>query len=218
VNDDTLSVEVADSLQGERVDRAVALLLEVSRAVASELIGDGAVSLDGRTVTKPSVRLESGQLLRVPGSVAVPALQADASVILHPVYVDDDVLVLEKIAGLVVHPGAGVESGTLVQGVLAAYPDVATVGEPERPGIVHRLDRGTSGLLMVARSAVAFVSLTEQLRERRVEREYLGLVHGLPGANEGVIDAPIGRSLRHPTRQSVRPDGKRARTYYAVVE
>ena len=213
-----LSVEVNESLEGQRVDRVVSLLLEVSRSVANEIVDAGQVSLAGRVVSKPSARVELGQMLQLPSEVAPVEMQSDPSVALDVVFEDDDVVVVNKPAGLVVHPGAGVSMGTLVQGLLARYPEIVTVGERGRPGIVHRLDKGTSGLLMVARSESAYSSLTEQLRHRTVGRHYWALVHGQPQSNEGVIDAPIGRSLRHPTRQTVRQDGKEAQTSYEVLE
>ncbi|NNF54803.1 MAG: RluA family pseudouridine synthase [Acidimicrobiales bacterium] len=213
-----ITVAVTEAVVGQRIDRVVSLLLEVSRSVASDLIADGEVLLDGAVPSKPSVRLEAGQSMVLPEHVVPHAIQADPTVTLSIRFVDDHVIVVDKPAGLVVHPGAGVHSGTLAQGILAAFPEVANVGEPARPGIVHRLDRGTSGLLMVARSAKAYEALTEQLRSRTVAREYRALVHGLPTANEGIIDAPIGRSLRHPTRQIVRADGRPARTAYTVLE
>ncbi len=213
-----ITVDVTEAVVGQRIDRVVSLLLEVSRSVATDLIAAGEVLLDGVVPSKPSVRLEAGQRMVLPEHVVAQAIEADPTVTLAIRFVDDHVIVVDKPAGLVVHPGAGVHSGTLAQGILAAFPEVATVGEPARPGIVHRLDRGTSGLLMVARSVLAYEALTEQLRSRTVAREYRALVHGLPAANEGIIDAPIGRSLRHPTRQTVRADGKSARTAYAVLE
>lgn len=215
---EALSVEVNESLEGQRVDRVVSLLLEVSRSVANEIIDAGQVRLAGRVVAKPSVRVELGQVLELPSEVAPAEMQADSSVVLDVVFEDDDVIVVNKPAGLVVHPGAGVSMGTLVQGLLARYPEIASVGERGRPGIVHRLDKGTSGLLMVARSDAAYAALTEQLRQRTVGRHYWALVHGQPQSHEGVIDAPIGRSLRHPTRQTVRQDGKEAQTSYEVLE
>jgi 23S rRNA pseudouridine1911/1915/1917 synthase len=121
-----------------------------------------------------------------------------------------------KQAGLVVHPGAGHTSGTLVHGLLARYPEIGDVGDPFRPGIVHRLDRETSGLLVVARSARAYDSLVAQLSERLVERRYLALVWGRLQSPRGTIDAPIGRSEARRTRMAVRETGRPARTGYAV--
>jgi 23S rRNA pseudouridine1911/1915/1917 synthase len=131
-------------------------------------------------------------------------------------HADDDVIVVVKPAGLVVHPGAGHAHGTLVQGLLARFPELAEVGDAARPGIVQRLDRDTSGLLVVARSSRAYEALVAQLGQRSVERRYLALVWGLPSAARGVIDAPIGRSPRRRTRMAVRDAGKEARTAYEV--
>src|SRR6185312_3114422 len=121
-----------------------------------------------------------------------------------------------KPAGLVVHPGAGHAHGTLVNGLLARYPEIAEVGDRERPGIVHRLDRDTSGLMVVARSPAAYGGLVAALGARSVDRRYLALVWGHPEAVRGVVDAPIGRSVRRPTRMSVREGGREARTGYVV--
>jgi 23S rRNA pseudouridine1911/1915/1917 synthase len=133
------------------------------------------------------------------------------------VHVDDDVIVVDKPADLVVHPGSGNLDQTMVNGLLARFPELATVGDPERPGIVHRLDRGTSGLLVVARTPEAYESLVDQLAERTVERRYRTLVWGHPASPRGVVDAPIGRSPKHPTKMAVTERGKPARTSYEVV-
>jgi 23S rRNA pseudouridine1911/1915/1917 synthase len=139
------------------------------------------------------------------------------------VHADDEVAVIDKPAGLVVHPGAGHAEGTLVGGLLAEFPDLAdlvTAGvcPPDRPGIVHRLDKGTSGLLAVARSAEAYHSLVGQLATRTMERSYLALVAGLVRDDQGEVEAPIGRSVRTPTKMAVTPRGKPARTAYRVLE
>ncbi len=218
MSDSELTIDVPQSLAGQRIDRVVALLLEVSRNVANEVLTEELVSVDGAVVVKPSFRVELGQVVTMPATVEPTEIEPDHSVDVDVVFEDEHVIVVDKPAGLVVHPGAGVATGTLVQGVLACYPEIASVGQRGRPGIVHRLDKGTSGLLMVARSPLAYTSLTEQLRDRLVKRRYLALVQGEPQSQHGVIDAPIGRSLRHPTRQAVRPDGKHARTAYEVLE
>ncbi len=215
---DVLSLEVGESIHGQRIDRIISLLLEVSRTSANELLSQGRVEVDGSVVTKPSLKVTRGQRLSMPATVESVDVVADPTVDVDVVYEDPDVIVVDKPSGLVVHPGAGVSMGTLVQGLLARYPEMRSVGQRGRPGIVHRLDKGTSGLLMIARSEAAYDALTDQLRNRTVGREYWALVHGEPQSHEGVIDAPIGRSLRHPTRQTTRPDGKPARTSYEVVE
>ena len=210
---------IPDPLDGERIDRVVSMLAGLSRSAAATAVTDGLVSLDGAVVAKASQRVATGQELSVQDSVFEPEaeLAADASVELNLLHVDDDVLVVDKAVGQVVHPGAGHTSGTIAQGVLARFPEVRGVGDPDRPGIVHRLDKGTSGVFMIARTERAYDSLTEQLRERSVSRRYLTLAWGHPKTQRGVIEAPIGRAVRDPTRMVVREDGKPARTAYAVA-
>ena len=132
------------------------------------------------------------------------------------IYEDDDLLVVDKQAGLVVHPGAGNETGTLVNGLLGRWPDLANVGSLSRPGIVHRLDRGTSGLLVVAKTQKAYDSLTAQFSDRSTGRRYLALVWGKLEAESGSVDAPIGRSKKDRVRMAVISSGKTARTNYEV--
>jgi 23S rRNA pseudouridine1911/1915/1917 synthase len=174
------------------------------------------VLVDGDAVAK-SHRLREGaviELLGAPVETAPPV--ADPSVDVDVRYDDADVIVVAKPADLVVHPGAGHTAGTLVNGLLARYPEVAAVGDPMRPGIVHRLDRDTSGLLVVARSGRAYDALVEQLAAREVARHYVALVWGHPASRRGVIDAPIGRSESRRTRMTIREGGKPARTEYEV--
>jgi 23S rRNA pseudouridine1911/1915/1917 synthase len=213
-----ISTEVAGALDGERVDRVVALLTGLSRARSAELVAGGAVSLAGRVVATRSTRVEEGQHLEVrwSGDGADDLPGPDATVSFEVVHEDDDVLVVDKAAGLVVHPGAGRPAGTLVNGLLHRYPEVAAVGDPRRPGIVHRLDRGTSGLLVVARTPSAYDALVAALARHDVEREYQALVWGHVEASAGLVDAPVGRSAHEPTRMAVRHDGKAARTTYRV--
>jgi 23S rRNA pseudouridine1911/1915/1917 synthase len=152
------------------------------------------------------------------GKLPQPALpQPDPSVDVRVVYVDDDVIVIDKQAGLVVHPGAGHPDGTLVNGLLARFPEISDVGQQGRPGIVHRLDVGTSGLLVVARSPLAYDVLVAALAARDVGRRYRTLVWGHPANPIGVIDAPIGRDHRDPMKMAVVVDGKPARTQYRVL-
>jgi len=208
--------EVPPALGGERVDRAVALLTGWSRAEVQRLVDAGAVLVAGVRVPKGR-RLAAGEVVRVVAGPEPDALPVAGDVEIDVRYEDADVLVLAKPAGVVVHPGAGHASGTLVNGLLAGYPEIAAVGEPHRPGIVHRLDRDTSGLLVVARTPNAYESLVEQLKARAVERHYLALVWGRPAAR-GMIDAPIGRSAARRTRMAVRESGREARTGFEVVE
>jgi 23S rRNA pseudouridine1911/1915/1917 synthase len=176
------------------------------------------VRLDGRSVSSRSRRVHEGEVLEADIAAPVPeeSVRPESGVVFEVVYSDESVVVVDKPPGLVVHPGAGHENGTLVAGLLARFADMADVGDAARPGIVHRLDRGTSGLLVAARTVAAYESLVTQLRERTVEREYTALLWGDVEADSGVVDAPIGRSDSDPTRMSVTAGGREARTRYDV--
>jgi len=210
---------VPDALDGERVDRVVAMLTGLPRSEVAVLVSQGAVRLRDVEVRSRSVKVASGDTVEVdvPEVDAVaPVDGRGADVSFHVVYADDHVIVVDKPQDLVVHPGAGNPSGTLAQGIVARFPEVASVGEPDRPGIVHRLDRGTSGLLVVARTEEARASLVGQLASRQVTRRYLALTWGHLDSPRGVVDAPIGRSKRDPTKMAVTTRGKEARTAYQV--
>jgi 23S rRNA pseudouridine1911/1915/1917 synthase len=206
------------ALHEQRLDRVVALIADISRATTSTLIELGGVTLDGVAGVAGKVKVREGQEVTINTSM-IPEKelpQGDASVVLDVVYADDDVIVVNKAPGIVVHPGSGNPSGTLVNGILALYPEVATVGDQLRPGVVHRLDAGTSGLMVVARSQVAYDFLVDALTRRDVTRVYIALVWGHPEVSTGLIDAPIGRDQRDPTKMAVVIDGKFARTHYDV--
>jgi 23S rRNA pseudouridine1911/1915/1917 synthase len=210
--------ETPAALEGERVDRAVAFLTGWPRATVQQMLDAGEVLVGGNRAAK-SRKLRAGEtieLLSEPVPAAPPV--ADANVAVDVRYVDDDLLVIAKPADLVVHPGAGHDQGTLVNGLLALYPEIADVGDPMRPGIVHRLDRDTSGLLLVARSQRAYDALVDMLAAHEVERKYVALVWGHLSSPRGMVDAPIGRSQSRRTRMAVRDEGKPARTEYAVTE
>jgi len=214
-------VVVPTLLDGMRVDRAVALLAEISRGRAAQLVASGRVRVDDVPVTSRSTPLVSGSVLRVtlpPEGTTV--LVADADVVFAVVHHDEQIIVVDKPAGLIVHPGAGRTEGTLASGLLARFPDLAGLSgvcDPSRPGLVHRLDRGTSGLLVVARTEGAYRSLVSQFGARTVARRYLGLVAGHVAEERGVVDAPIGRSARTPTQMAVSAQGRSARTRYTVL-
>jgi len=210
-------ITVPPALAGERVDRAVALIIGWSRADVQALIRADAVLVGGRPVAK-SRRLVAGEVVELTAEPEPPAPPGPEHLDLTVVYEDADLAVVDKPAGLVVHPGAGNPDHTLVNGLLERFPEIAGVGDPMRPGIVHRLDRDTSGLMVVARSARAYDALVAALAERIVERRYLALVWGVPDARRGLVDAPIGRSTRTPTRMALREGGKSARTAYEVLE
>jgi 23S rRNA pseudouridine1911/1915/1917 synthase len=221
MTDGDLEVEVPALLDGMRVDRVVAFLGGVSRSKASELVAGGKVLVDGVETTSGSTPVTRGSLLRIATAHrAVAGLRADPDVPFEVVHYDESLVVVDKPAGVVVHPGAGRTEGTLVSGLAARFPDLLDrdgIGDPSRPGIVHRLDRGTSGLLVVARTAEAFASLVGQFSSRTVERRYLALVAGHVPEEHGVVDAPIGRSSRTPTLMTVSADGRPAVTRYTVL-
>ena len=211
--------EIPAALGGERLDRIVSLLTDISRSDAAIVVADGGAMIDGAVSTSGKVRVAVGQIVEI-DTAKIPQRQlpvADNSIEIEVVYADDDVIVVDKPAGLVVHPGHGHPDGTLVNAVLARYPDVAAVGDPMRPGIVHRLDLGTSGLMVVARSPVAYDTLVAALAARRVTRAYQTLVWGHLESLNGLIDAPIGRDHKDPLRMAVVIDGKPARTRYRTI-
>jgi 23S rRNA pseudouridine1911/1915/1917 synthase len=211
---------VPEAMAGERLDRILAMVTGVSRSEVAALIDEGAVRVDGAVASSRSVRLAEGTHVEidVPDRAEAARLVAEPEVVVPVVHEDDDLLVIDKPAGLVVHPGAGQRTGTLVHGLLARYPEIVGVGvDPARPGIVHRLDKGTSGLLLVARTPAAYEALVAALAARSVHRRYRALAWGTFDAPRGLIDAPIGRSVREPTRQAIDERGKEARTRYEVL-
>jgi len=214
--EETLSLEADGS--GERLDVFIARSRpDLSRSLVQHLIRDGRVTVGGRR-GRPGQRLETGDrvLLRMPPPES-QALEPEP-LPLTIVYEDDDLLVIDKPAGLTVHPAAGARRGTLAAALLAYRPELAGVGAPERPGIVHRLDRDTSGLLVVAKNETARAALARQWKARQVEKGYAALVHGRLEPPEGVIDAPIGRDPRHRQRMAVVEGGRAARTAYRVKQ
>jgi 23S rRNA pseudouridine1911/1915/1917 synthase len=215
-----ITEEIPDSLAGERLDRIVSLMAEISRADATTTIANGAVELDGVVAPTGKVRLKVGQIVAVDISkIPQPVLPGpDPTVVVDVVYSDEHIIVVNKSAGVVVHPGAGNNDHTLVNGLLARFPEIAGVGEEHRPGIVHRLDIGTTGLLIVARTQEAYEELVAMMSLREVKRHYTALVWGHPSAPVGTIDAPIGRDPRNPLCMAVVASGKPARTNYEVLE
>ena len=193
---------------GTRLDRWLAArLAELSRARLQTLIAAGGVRVDGRAV-KASHRLRAGERVAVEVPPPAPEALLPEPAELAIVHEDAHVLVVDKPAGMVVHPGAGHARGTLAAAVLAHAPGVAGVGGPRRPGIVHRLDKDTSGLLVLAKTPAAYESLVAQLARRAVTRRYLAVVHGRVAREEGVVDAPLGRHPHDRVRMAVRPAGR----------
>jgi len=212
----TLRFAVADDDAGSRLDRALAARPEIgTRSLAERLLVDGAVTVDGAARQK-SHRLEPGSVVVVELPQAAAGLSAEPLTV-GVAYDDEHLLVVDKPAGMTMHPGAGTSTGTLA-GQLVTL-GAAGGHDPDRPGIVHRLDRDTSGLLVVARSQAVFDALQAAIRQRAVERRYLALVKGRPRSRTGRIDAPLGRDRRDPTRRSLDTEGPReAITRFEVVE
>jgi len=210
-------LRVPDEARGTRLDRFLALLPEIgSRAVAERLLDGGGVLVDGRARPK-SHRLEGGEELQLEAPTPARSGLVPEAIELAVPFEDEHLLIVDKPAGLVVHPARGHRRGTLVHGLLAY--DVEGGEDPDRPGIVHRLDRDTSGLLVVARSPEAHRRLQQLVRSRSLTREYSALVVGRPRSRAGTIDAPIGRDRHDPLRHSLDTDTPReAVTHFEVEE
>ena len=189
----------------------------LTRSQLSRLIVDGQVLVNGMSV-KPSNKVRAGDSV----SLMVPSPRQTGVIAQHiplsVVYQDKDLVVIDKPAGLAVHPGPGHPDHTLVNALLAMCPDIQGIGDEIRPGIVHRLDKDTSGLMMVAKTHQAHIDLSAQIKGRLVTKGYLALVEGTPSPLEGKVDAPVGRHPRRRTRMSVVVGGKEARTYYKTRE
>ena len=205
---------------GRRLDLWLAAQLpDLSRTRIQALVDGGWVAVDG-AARKAAHRLKAGERVDVVVPPPAPEEMAAEAIPLTIVFEDAHVLVVDKPAGMVTHPGAGQPSGTLAAAALAHAPQIEGVGGPRRPGIVHRLDKGTSGLIVVAKSQQAYESLTAQLQQRTVSRRYVGLVHEAIALDEGMIDAPIARDPRSRVRMAVARagTGKRAVTRFRVLE
>jgi 23S rRNA pseudouridine1911/1915/1917 synthase len=221
---ETLDLVLPPTLDAIRVDRVISMLTGLSRSEATAMVSEGSVSVNDKVVVKSSQVLEEGQhLVAILPPPDTGIVEPDSSVPIDVVLDDADFAVINKAAGQVVHPGAGQRTSTLVAGLLARFPQMQALSDeglsdPFRPGIVHRLDKGTSGVLVVAKTVEGLLSLRDQLATREMDRTYLGLVEGHVSEERGVVDAPIGRSTRTPTLMAVRADGRPARTGYEVLE
>lgn len=208
---------------GDRLDRYLAQALpDLSRSQLQRLIDDGFVAVNHVPVAKASTRLATGDEIVVRVPPPAPARAAPEDIPLNIVYEDADLIVIDKPAGMVVHPAAGHPGGTLVNAVLAHAPDLEGVGDEQRPGIVHRLDKDTSGLIVVAKNDRAHRHLQTQFRDRLAQKFYLALVVGHPPTPVGRIEAPIGRDPKNRQRMAVLPEGnvtaREAITNYQLLE
>ncbi len=215
------SITIDEELAGQRVDRALSEALgEFSRAEIQRLIASGEVRIDGHGV-RPATRLSAGDVVTLPlsaggisddGLVAAPGLELDV------IHADEALLVINKAPGRVVHPAAGHADDTLVNALVARYPELASTFDGPRPGIVHRLDRDTSGVIVVARTEAAAEFLISAFADRLVEKVYLALARGRVTPPTGVIDAPIARDPKRRQRMAAVPDGRPSRTTYRVID
>lgn len=216
-----LAVTVGSEDAGTRVDRYLGRLLapHYSRSYLSALLDEGTLRVGGRP-TRPAYRLAEGD--RIEGSLGTPASAlpaAEPAVEYRVIHSDDHLIVVDKPANLVIHPGAGRKGGTLVNGLLAEFPELAVVGRAERPGIVHRLDRDTTGVMVVARTNEAAKSLVGQFKRKTVEKRYTAVVWGEMPFDSDWVDLAIGVDPRKPTlRMVVHEGGQAASTFYAVEE
>ena len=202
----------------ERLDKVVSVHVEdLSRAAAQRLIKTALVTVNGRA-SRPSYRVQVGDEVAVRVPADVPEQVVPEDIPLDIIHEDDALLVVNKPAGMVVHPALGHTSGTLVNAVLAHCPQIADVGGLERAGIVHRLDKDTSGLILIAKDEPTRAALQRQFKRRQVSKTYLALVEGPVEPREGVIEAPVGRDKRQRKRMAVVRRGREARTEYRAIE
>lgn len=211
-------IAVPEGLEGERVDVALARLLGLSRSRAAELVADGHVLLDGNPPAK-SERVMAGAMLEatIPSvaPVRVEAIPVDDLKIVHD---DDDLVIVDKPVGVAAHPGVGWNGPTVLGALAARGYRISTSGAPERQGIVHRLDVGTSGLMAVAKSEHAYTVMKQYFRDRVVDKTYHALVQGHPDPHTGTIDAPIARHPKHDFKFTVRDGGRASVTHYDTLE
>ena len=221
---DRRTLPVPEGLEGERLDAALSRLLGFSRTQAAELVGAGDVLVNGHPAAK-SDRLSAGSWLDIavpspPGTVASPEPEPEREPVagMHVVHDDDDLVVVDKPVGVAAHPSPGWTGPTVVGGLAAAGYRVSTSGAAERQGVVHRLDVGTSGLMVVAKSESAYTVLKRAFKERTVDKTYHALVQGHPDPWRGTVDAPIDRDPRHDYKWAVVAGGRPSVTHYDTLE
>lgn len=208
---------VDGALDGHRLDFAVARLLGLSRAFAQKIIRAGGTELIPERRIKPSIKVQDGDILKIKVPPAETLELEPEDIDFEVVYSDTDIAVINKPAGLVAHPAPGHWTGTLVHGLLYKFPDIGSMNGVKRPGIVHRLDATTSGLMVTVKNGLAQEALFREFRERRVRKEYLALCWGTPPRRDGTIDLPIARDPRNRLRMAVIEDGRESRTDYHVL-
>ena len=216
--EDKVRYHLSPHHDGERVDRVIAFFSGLSRSKVSDLISKRLILRNGIPIKKGSEIVHTNDEISMPNLVdeAVEEIASDESIDFEVVFEDDSVIVVSKPSGLTVHPGSGIPNGTLVNGLAAQFPDLREIGDPTRLGLVHRLDKGTSGLLIVARTPEALDNLKFQMQERDIHRRYFAIVAGHVESKKGVVDAPLGRDPKNPLKRAVINSGKYARTHYEI--
>ncbi len=210
------TVVVPEALGAVRADRVIAELLELPRSHVKDIIDSGGATRDGVAI-KPSDKLAAETSLVVDVPDEAVELAPDPDVVFDALYEDRDIIVVNKPIGLVVHPGTSKAMGTLANGLLSKYPEIEGVGQVDRWGIVHRLDRDTSGVMVVARTQLAYENLVEMMKSRMITRRYLACVAGSFTNTTGTIDAPIGRDPANPSRMGITRTGRPAVTHYRRI-
>ena len=202
---------------GRRIDQLLAEATGLTRSRVSQLIAEGQCTVDGQVERKAGARPHSGQTVTLTVPAPRPAVPQPEDIPLEILYQDEDLAVVVKPCGMVVHPAAGNEDGTLVNALLHHLEHLGSIGGELRPGIVHRLDKDTSGLLLVAKNDTAQLSLSRQLQERQMEKHYRALVDGIPQESSGRIEAPIARSKKDRKKMAVDPEGRAAITEWTIL-
>tara|TARA_Y100000996_G_scaffold336514_1_gene273139 strand:+ start:611 stop:1537 length:927 start_codon:yes stop_codon:yes gene_type:complete len=212
----TLSTHHAE----ERVDRTIAFFSGLSRSKVAELIANREILRNGIPIKKGSELAQIGDVIEMPNPMSLKReeVEPDKSIEFEVIFEDDSLIVINKPSGLIVHPGSGVKEGTLVNGLAARFPDLQMLDDSIRLGLVHRLDKGTSGLVLVARTQEALTGLKSQMQEREIRRQYLAISTGHIKSDKGIVDAPLGRDPKNPLKRAVLQDGKHAKTHYQVEQ
>lgn len=204
--------------QAQRLDMLVAVSGEVTRSQAAKWIADGLCSVNGKQARKAGEAVKPGDTVAIDVPACTELTVEKQNIPLDYLYQDSDIAVVNKPCGMVVHPAAGNPDGTLVNALLFALDDLSGVGGVKRPGIVHRLDKDTSGIILIAKNDAAHLSLSKQLKDRTMEKHYVAVVEGVMKEPNGLIDKPLGRSTKDRKKMAIMPDGRPSQTQWTMLE